>query len=90
MSLVSYVKQQQIAIPASPLYRKMEDKDMMLLPKEITRVIEKSKRKSDKSSTIYSVRSCPRNTEVTIVGEDDKGRKFCRVVCCPNVVRKID
>ncbi len=63
---------------------------MMLLPKEITRVIEKSKRKSDKSSAIYSVRSCPQNTEVTIVGEDDKGRKFCRVVCCPNVVRKID
>ena len=48
----------------------------MLLPKEITRVIEKSKRKSDKSSAIYSVRSCPRNTEVTIVGEDDKAESF--------------
>ena len=60
---------------------------MMLLSKEIACIIEKSKRKSDKSSAIYSVRSCPQNTEVTIVGEDDKGRKFCRVVCCPNIVK---
>lgn len=62
---------------------------MMLLPKEIICAIKKSQRKSDKNSFIYSVRSCPKNTEVTIVGEDDKGRKFCRVVCCPNLV-KID
>lgn len=60
---------------------------MMLLSKEIACIIEKSKRKSDKSSAIYSIRSCPQNTEVTIVGEDDKGRKFCRVVCCPNIVK---
>ena len=62
---------------------------MVLLSKEIACIIEKSKRKSDKSSAVYSIRSYPQNTEVTIVGEDDKGRKFCRVVCCPNVV-KID
>ncbi len=60
---------------------------MMLLSKEIACIIEKSKRKSDKSSAIYSIRSSSQNTEVTIVGEDDKGRKFCRVVCCPNIVK---
>lgn len=61
----------------------------MILSKEIKDVVEKMKRASDKTSEVYSVRSCGRNTEITVLGEDNKGRKFCRVITCSANVTKL-
>ena len=60
----------------------------MILSKEMKAAIEKVKRPSDKTSEVYSVRSCGKNTEITLLGEDNKGRKFCRVITCPNDTMK--
>lgn len=55
----------------------------MTLTEEIKIAIEKMKKKTDKTCEVYSIkRNCMKATEVTLVGEDDKGRKFCRVFCC--------
>lgn len=55
----------------------------MTLTEEIKVAIEKMKKETDKTCEVYSVkRSCMKTTEVTLVGEDDKGRKFCRVFYC--------
>lgn len=59
----------------------------MIISRDLEVVVEKMRRKSDKTYEIYSVRNCPKATEVTVVGEDDKGRKFCRVFSCQNTMR---
>lgn len=43
-------------------------------------ILELYSKKTDKNVTVYSIRECPRYTEVTLMGDDEKGRKFCRIV----------
>ena len=61
----------------------------MFMTKEIEMIVKKMERPSDKSSKIYAVRTCGKNTEITVLGEDNKGRKFCRVITCSANVTKL-
>ncbi len=49
---------------------------------KIRTIIKLTQKSTDKSVSVYSVRKCPQYTEVMLVGEDTKGRKFCRIIPC--------
>lgn len=61
----------------------------MFMTKEIETIVKKMERPSDKNSKIYAVRTCGKNMEITVLGEDNKGRKFCRVITCSANVTKL-
>ena len=52
----------------------------MVVTKEMIRFLENFSKKTEKSTHLYSVIEYPQYTEIVVTGEDDKGRKFCRII----------